>query len=92
MKEIIYEGFKFKEPIESDNPRMQDHCHSIVASAISKGIINRGSCEVCNTTINIDSHHEDYREPLIVRWLCHKHHLKVHGLFKIKVDRTCFLI
>ena len=39
-------------------------------------LIARG-CEVCG--IPAQAHHDDYAEPLKVRWLCFEHHLEEHG-------------
>lgn len=45
--------------------------------AIKKGVIQRKPCEVCGDP-NSDGHHEDYSQPLKVRWLCRSHHAKLH--------------
>lgn len=34
-------------------------------------------CELCGATENIEGHHEDYDLPMVVRWLCHSHHVQV---------------
>lgn len=46
--------------------------------ALKKGIIKRGQCEKCGTSLRIHGHHTDYTEPLKVVWLCLKHHAEVH--------------
>lgn len=45
-----------------------------VRSAVRSGKLIKQPCEVCGTTENIQSHHEDYSKPLEVKWLCRKHH------------------
>lgn len=35
-------------------------------------------CEICGTT-RTEAHHEDYAQPLAVRWLCKACHLRLHG-------------
>lgn len=45
-----------------------------------RGEITRKPCEVCGET-KVDGHHEDYNEPLDVRWLCRKHHMEQHRKF-----------
>lgn len=53
--------------------------HQALRSAIRKGLIQRGPCEVCGTTENVDGHHDDYDRPMAVRWLCRRHpRLPVH--------------
>lgn len=49
-----------------------------VSNAIRDGRITRGPCEVCGEE-KAQAHHDDYRKPLSVRWLCRKHHLEHHG-------------
>jgi len=48
-----------------------------VTRALLNQKISSGPCEVCGATRNIDAHHDDYRKPLDVRWLCRGHH-KLH--------------
>lgn len=49
-----------------------------VGNAIRDGRLTRGVCEVCGVE-KVQAHHDDYRKPLSVRWLCRKHHLEHHG-------------
>jgi hypothetical protein len=51
--------------------------HRMMTSAIRKGELVRGACEVCGE-IKTDGHHDDYSKPLDVRWLCRKHHIEAH--------------
>ena len=51
--------------------------HAALRSAIRKGLISRGGCEVCGAE-ETDGHHDDYDRPLDVRWLCRLHHRAVH--------------
>jgi len=55
-----------------------------MARAIKSGKLVRGPCEVCGiehgaqredgTRVQVQGHHDDYRQPLQVRWLCGVHH------------------
>lgn len=38
----------------------------------------RKPCEVCGETDRVHGHHENYDEPLNVKWLCPKHHSERH--------------
>ncbi|MCF6112391.1 hypothetical protein [Mesorhizobium muleiense] len=51
--------------------------HSALRSALRKGLVVRGKCEVCGAE-NTDGHHDDYDRPMVVRWLCRLHHRHVH--------------
>lgn len=42
-----------------------------------EGRITPRPCEVCGVASAM-GHHEDYAEPLSVRWLCHRHHSSRH--------------
>ena len=53
--------------------------HKKVARAISSGKIKRCPCEICGTTINIHAHHDNYKKPLDVIWLCAEHHRWIHS-------------
>ena len=58
----------------------------LVEKALKKGILIRPSvCQVCkkpstlqNGRSGIEGHHEDYRKPLDVMWLCQKCHFTLH--------------
>lgn len=50
----------------------------IVSRAIRKGDLVRGPCEVCGSPVS-HAHHDDYAAPLVVRWLCPKHHKAWHA-------------
>ena len=44
---------------------------------IRSGVLQRGVCDVCGSR-NVVPHHEDYRDPLAVIWLCEHHHKEYH--------------
>jgi ribosomal protein S27AE len=44
---------------------------------IQRGTIERGCCERCGAK-DAQSHHDDYTQPLAVRWLCSKCHGEEH--------------
>lgn len=48
-----------------------------VRVAIAAGHLKRRPCEVCFASPT-HAHHDDYAEPLEVRWLCPHHHLVEH--------------
>jgi hypothetical protein len=55
-----------------------------VAQALRSGTLVREPCEVCGlshghtrldgTRVHVEAHHDDYDQPLEVRWLCGDHH------------------
>jgi len=48
-----------------------------VGNAIRDGKLLRQPCEECGAT-KVHAHHDDYAQPLVVRWLCPIHHRKAH--------------
>lgn len=42
-----------------------------------RGHLTPQPCEVCGST-QVERHHEDYSQPLKVRWLCREDHLALH--------------
>jgi hypothetical protein len=55
-------------------------------AAIKKGIIRICGCEICGQS-NVVAHHDDYGDPLGVRWLCRKHHKDWHRTNKPVFNR-----
>jgi hypothetical protein len=45
----------------------------IVKRALERGDLIRQPCERCGN-LDVEAHHEDYSEPLVIVWLCPKHH------------------
>lgn len=69
--------------------RNQDKCnaHKKVRSAIRSGKLHKKSCLVCGKS-NAHGHHDDYKKPLHLMWLCPQHHTLRHKVFK----NNCALI
>lgn len=51
--------------------------HNAVARAIKSGVLQRMPCEVCSKA-DTHAHHDDYDQPLQVRWLCPACHSQHH--------------
>ena len=51
--------------------------HLAVQQALVSGTLQKQGCEVCGHDA-VDAHHERYDEPLKVRWLCRRHHVRLH--------------
>jgi len=60
----------------SGEARKRDACRSKLNTYIKRGKIQRGPCEKCGTTKDIEAHHDDYSKALNVRWLCRPHHVE----------------
>ena len=53
--------------------------HCMVSNAIRNKKLFKKPCELCGTDKNINAHHNDYLEPLNVRWLCSACHHQWHA-------------
>lgn len=50
-----------------------------VNNAVRDGrLVKLDSCEVCNSTLQVEGHHDDYDKPKVVRWLCSRCHSLWH--------------
>lgn len=62
--------------------------HLAVQRAVKAGDLEKESCEVCGAEA-VDAHHDQYDEPLRVRWLCRRHHTRLHhygeDMFPVRV-------
>ena len=48
-----------------------------VQVALLNGSIQKQPCEICGCDI-VEAHHDNYNEPLKIRWLCREHHAQWH--------------
>lgn len=76
-KEAAYMRAKeSRDAWKTNNPK-KVKCHRETFTAIRSGKLKPLPCEVCGKE-QVDAHHDNYDEPLSVRWLCRTHHLKLH--------------
>jgi hypothetical protein len=59
------------------DPALERHARSAVRHAIAAGKLRRKPCEICGR-LPAHGHHDDYAQPLAVRWLCPAHHMRLH--------------
>ncbi len=50
---------------------------SLINNAIRSKKLFRQACEICGNK-KVHAHHDDYKKPLNVRWLCPAHHSQWH--------------
>ena len=74
---------------------IRNSVRSKTAVAIRTGRLVPQPCEVCGTTKRlangqrgVHAHHDDYSQPLSVRWLCPKHHKAWHLVSRPKLPGT----
>lgn len=49
-----------------------------ICTFIRRGNLTRDICAICGKE-NADAHHENYKLPFSIIWLCSKHHQHTHG-------------
>ena len=69
---------KLSRSSRTDDQILKENVRRYTYKAIMEGVLIRQPCEVCNTEIDVQAHHDDYYKPLEVRWLCRKHHREHH--------------
>lgn len=59
--------------------------HSLVYRNIKSGILVKMPCGICGCE-KVEAHHENYSNPLEVKWLCVPHHKAWHRAFEAEVS------
>lgn len=58
--------------------QLKSAARNMVLAAIKMGTIEKGPCNACGATEEVQAHHADYARPLEVEWLCRPCHQKHH--------------
>ena len=58
----------------------------LVTEAIKSGELVRQPCRICGEPYSI-AHHENYEQPLVIDWLCGRHHGKTPFQFGLWIYR-----
>lgn len=67
----------------SSKTKQQGIARSYANVYLKRGKLKKQPCAVCGSEKS-QMHHEDYTKPLLVRWLCRKHHLELHNRIAIE--------
>ena len=65
----------------NNSHREARRAHALVSKAVRDGTLRRGKCEVCGS-LRVEAHHDDYNQPLVIRWLCRAHHQQHHATLR----------
>jgi hypothetical protein len=67
--------------------RIKYRARERVRRALKNGtMIKPINCETCSSQMNLQAHHEDYKDPLMVMWLCRSCHYKLHSKYLQKEE------
>lgn len=72
---------RYSNKYQNLNPR-KVIAQNALNCAIKAGKINRESCGICGSIVNVHGHHSDYDQLLDVIWLCQQHHVYLHKTLK----------
>jgi len=76
---------KYKEMFSKTFPEIVE-AHRLVKNALSrKDLIRSSQCSRCLKECKAQAHHEDYKKPLEIIWLCQSCHAKEHRKHKDKI-------
>ena len=64
--------------MDSSDAKLRQKARASVLWARHHGQLAAMPCEVCGNTV-AEAHHDDYNQPLNVRWFCRKHHSERHS-------------
>lgn len=61
------------------NRSLKQKCRYLLNEAVKEGrIIRPDVCPQCNSSTDVEAHHDDYFKPLEVKWMCPLCHAKYH--------------
>lgn len=72
MRRVIWQRYASKPEMQ-----IKIKARAKLKHLVRKGKVHRGDCEGCGKP-NAEAHHEDYSQPLDVRWLCRSCHVALH--------------
>lgn len=71
-------AYKRAHPLTKKEDKFKKWIRFTTYTAVKRGYLEKLPCEVCGEVEKVDAHHDDYQQPLKVRWLCKQHHLEHH--------------
>ena len=77
-KNIYSRATRIKHRDLPEAQRLKANCRAATKMLVRRGLLKKGSCEDCQGTTAIQSHHDDYTKPWQVRWKCRSCHRTFH--------------
>ena len=71
-------GNRPKHSALPERSRLRANARAYANVYLKRGKLKKKPCERCGTK-NVQMHHDDYNQPLQVRWMCRQCHLRLHG-------------
>lgn len=76
-EENLRSYYRHRDRIMEERREKYNHASRRINYAMKMGKIKRQPCEICGAK-PAEAHHDDYNEPLEVRWLCKECHVNWH--------------
>lgn len=73
-----YQRYRSRKKNKSPEQVARKRARTDAYLAVKRGELKKLPCEICGKE-RVEAHHEDYKKPLQVRWLCRRHHLQLHS-------------
>lgn len=61
----------------SEEARKKANCRALTNHWVRQGVVIKEACKSCGDPES-QAHHEDYNDPINVKWFCRKYHLEHH--------------
>lgn len=74
------ENFASRNRARRFSPERKRATHLVATALLNKSLIPQ-PCETCGSLRFVEAHHDDYAQPLAIRWLCKSHHKRHHLAF-----------
>ena len=75
---VVRTGVRIGKVVAESHSKLRSRAAYAVSKALRKGTLVRKPCEVCGNPRS-QAHHDDYKKPLEVKWLCIVHHNLRHN-------------
>lgn len=69
-----------RQRVNQTRNRFAWRARKLVAQALRNRTMARKPCERCGLLEGVQAHHDDYRQPYLVTWLCAAHHRAHHAI------------
>lgn len=75
-----FKGWRSHQPsvytkrFKTHNPEKVSAQRAVASALRSRRLVRPSACSKCNVPCRVDGHHDDYGQPLAVRWLCRRCH------------------
>jgi len=63
----------YKQYAQANKHKLRAH------QLVRRYLTSPGACQECSSTYWVEAHHDNYRQPLSVRWLCSACHHQLHA-------------